>query len=498
MKISLKTLGQNRRYGLSLIEVLVALTMTLIVLVAMMQAFKFASNEMAKGRASVELTNELRTVEDLLRSDLRSLTVEAKPHYNLSATPKGYFEIVDGPAVDVNFIPDLFGVPTTAPNLNRSILNLAMGDHDDIVAGTIRSSSSPFRGRNGNTIEESSLAEVIWFTLPNDRDADAFVDATERVNLYRRLMIVKPSLGKLLPPGTATFPNLAQANAALTNYLEFNDISASVQLGPPAGNGSATFIIQANSLESLTIRANRFFAATQGQVAAGVYRTQLLLRRSTDQQDLIMTDVAAFDVQVFDPAEPVFETSLAGGEPFMSATTFGMNSIGSAVDGNGFVANEGAVATNVGGAFVDLGKGTAVGPLGRKPFGYGFTFAAFSVSPRQNFTDVYYDTGTPEYGGNNFNDGDNVVVSNSIVTGLVDEGKDGIDNDGDGLVDELPSAIDTNGDGVFQFAEVDLGESEVPAPYNVAIRGMRVIVRGIEPLTKQVSQVTVVESLTAE
>lgn len=496
MNISPKTIGHNRRFGLSLVEVLVALSMTLIVLVAMMQAFKFASGEMAKGRASVELTNQLRTVEDLLRSDLRSLTVDVKPHYNLSAPPKGYFEIVDGPAVDINSIANLFGVAATTDNINRSILNLAMGDHDDIISGTIRTSSVPFRGRNGNVVEESSLAEVIWFTVPNDRDGDFFVDVTERVNLYRRLMLVKPSLGKLLPPGAGTFPNLAAANAALTNFLEFNDISASVQPGPPGGGGNATFIIVANSLESLTVRGNRFFAATQGQVGSGVYREALLARRSTDQQDLIMTDIAAFDVRVFDPAEPVFQTALAGGEPLMTGDTLAMDTIGNVSSGAGFVTDEGATALNVGGAFVDLGKGAnngpTGGPLGRKPFGFGFTAAQYNVSTRQNFTDVYYDTGTPSYESNNVDDdGD----------GLIDEGRDGIDNVTGlvaGRIDELPTAVDTNNNGVFEFAEVDLGESEVPPPYNVAIRGIKVVVRGIEPLTKQVSQVSVTESLVAE
>ena len=497
MKISLKTIGHTRRYGLSLIEVLVALTMTLIVLVAMMQAFKFASNEMAKGRASVELTNQLRTVEDLLRSDLRSLTVDAKPHYNLSAAPKGYFEIVDGPAVDVNYIPDLFGVAATTANVNRSILNLAMGDYDDIVAGTIRSSSVPFRGRNGNAVEESSLAEVIWFTVPNDPDGDFFVDATERASLYRRLLLVKPSLGKILPAGTATYPNLAAANTALNTYLEFNDISASVQPGPPSGTGP-TFIIEANSLESLTFRANRFFAATQGQVAAGVYRNQLLLRRSTDQQDFIMSDVTAFDVRVFDPAENVFVTTVAplvinDIEPFQSTSDFALNAISAALGGTVFTTDESATPLNVGGAYVDLGKGTGIGPLGRKPFGYGFTAARFGIPTRTNFTDVYYDTGTPAYESNNIDD--DIATD---TAGLIDEGRDGIDNDGDGLIDELPFAIDANTNGVLEFAEVNLGESEVPAPYTVAIRGLKVLIRGTEPLTKQVSQVTVTESLSAE
>ena len=480
MKISYENKVQLRRNGLSLIEVLIALTMTLIVLIAMMQAFKFASGEMAKGRASVELTNKLRTIEDLLRADLRSLTVDVRPHYNSSSSPKGYFEIVDGKAVDVNYIPTQTGGVANPANVNRSIVNLAMGDYDDIVSGTIRTSTTPFRGRNGNIVEESSLAEVVWFTIPNDLDGDAFIDANERVNLYRRVLLVKPSLGKLFPSGTGTITGRNAARTALNLYLQSNDISAHLQQTTAANE----FIIVANSLDSLTFRENRFFAAAQGQVAAAVYRTQLGLRRAVDQQDLIMTDVAAFDVQVFDPEEPVGRTTFVGGEPLAFASGTGLNSIAGALSLSTLTAETGYVIENAGGAFVDLGKGTGDGPLGRRPFGY----APFGISPRRNFVDVYYDTGTPAYESNNRDDdGD----------GLIDEGRDGIDNGGGGF-DELPAAFDANGNGIIQAGEVNNGEAEVPSPYTVPIRGLRVLVRGIEPVTKQVSQVTVTESLVAE
>jgi len=97
---------QNKRAGLSLIEVLIGLTVTLIVLGAMAGAFRFASEEMAKGRASLELTNRLRTVENLFRDDLRRLTVELKPYHRLPATPEGYVEIIDGPVIDARNIAD--------------------------------------------------------------------------------------------------------------------------------------------------------------------------------------------------------------------------------------------------------------------------------------------------------------------------------------------------------------------------------------------------------
>ena len=92
------------KQGLTLVEVLVAMTMTLIVLGVMTRAFSFASSEMQKGRAGLEMNNRLRSVQTLLRRDLASLTVDVVPHHALSTTPKGYFELVEGPRTDLNVV----------------------------------------------------------------------------------------------------------------------------------------------------------------------------------------------------------------------------------------------------------------------------------------------------------------------------------------------------------------------------------------------------------
>ena len=56
----------HRRSGLTLVEILIALSMTLIVLGVMTSAFRFASEEMQNGRALIELANRARIVEDQL------------------------------------------------------------------------------------------------------------------------------------------------------------------------------------------------------------------------------------------------------------------------------------------------------------------------------------------------------------------------------------------------------------------------------------------------
>ena len=58
-----RSIDQPVRAGLSLVEIMIALTMTLIVLVSMMSAFQYASAEMQNGRATLEMANRIRVAE---------------------------------------------------------------------------------------------------------------------------------------------------------------------------------------------------------------------------------------------------------------------------------------------------------------------------------------------------------------------------------------------------------------------------------------------------
>ena len=89
----------TRRSGLTLVEILIAMVMTLIVLFAMMEAFKYASGEMQRSRAVIEMSNQLRAAQELLRSDLEHVTLDPKP-WTQTALPKGYFEYVESKGND--------------------------------------------------------------------------------------------------------------------------------------------------------------------------------------------------------------------------------------------------------------------------------------------------------------------------------------------------------------------------------------------------------------
>ena len=168
------------RLGLTLVEIMIALTMTLIVLYAMITAFQYASTEIASGRASIELSNQMRAAVEILRSDLRGLTVSPEPHSD-GVVPNGYFEYVEGPRRDFGGLTDQQG---SAAAFNY------LGDVDDILAYTTRSTRQPFRGRTPNGLLESNMAEVVWWTAFSDRDGDGIVAFTEKITLYRRVLLI--------------------------------------------------------------------------------------------------------------------------------------------------------------------------------------------------------------------------------------------------------------------------------------------------------------------
>ena len=517
----------SQPYGLTLFEVIVGLAATLIILLAMVQAFRFASVEMQAGRASLELTNRLRTTQNLLRADLRRLTVEAKSYYNLASAPKGYLEIADGPKVDINNLVD----DVTTTDRVESTSNLIIGDYDDILAGTIQSEGRPFRGRGpGGTVIESPFAEVAWFTTFTDADNDGFAETFDgdQIRLFRRQLVISPRtvLNPLTGAGALVPITLNTVNGILQN----TDVSARVVLVSVAtATDPAFYNVIANSLEDLAFRGNRF-AHFQPVVALhrdipqnGVFSQVFLQgdpqyqspaltfvhRRSSNQSDLILTDVAAFDIRVFEPnavslvkslaTVPSAPTNVVGvAEPSDIATRvslvgtfdeqFGLPGIVGAdtfQEENGTVEGGGTVAVTptVGrtGAYVDLGKNLTApaGSFEQTPattpvLMRGTTTLRVALGFVDSFTFVnatgttvtqpiaIYETGTPAY---------DRIPANSFGT----------------------NGIDDNEDPERQIDE--FGAERISPPYSRRIRGIQVVVRLFEPNTKQVTQMTLKQSM---
>lgn len=426
------------RRGLTLVEILIALTMTLIVLGAMAQAFKFASAEIADGRSILEMSNRLRNAQQLLRTDLAGLTVKVIPH--TANAPTGYFEYVEGAANDSTQIGTANGY---------------LGDWDDYLAFTSRKLDGTFRGRFDGDVILSTHAEIIWFTEALDINSDGNeIDLgtgtplySDTVALYRRELLIRPDRNRQLTQTDANgnpFVGIRVAASAdeLTEFLARNDISVRL-----FDIGGGEVLVTANSLADLARREYRFGRVPSSDFPHQVNFDQLVATKPTDGggfltgNEILLTDLAAFDVQVYSPNTTVELVDIDGN---------GINETALSISDVGYDAG-GTLSAS--GGYVDLGIGGggrfAGDPQGKSQIGIP-TLCTWS----------------PHY------ESDGIDQDNS---GVADQGTDGFDNDADNGVD-------------------DNGEWETLPPYLFPARGIKVTFRIIEKNSKQVRQTSVVQN----
>jgi hypothetical protein len=457
---------------MTLVEMLVALAATLLLMTAIAQAFAVFGTSISNSRAVLDLDGRMRNAAWRLRSDLTGATARPLPPLGPDSG-QGYFEIIEGPAADSDAAPGA---------------DVGPADHDDALLLTTRSSETPFLGRAptlagpsvaGQTdLFESTVAEVAWFArqTPGTSNPPTFT-------LYRRQLLVMGYVGTdpfhsaygshnrlPVPMSNAGATFLSAANPWADYFNLPCDVSARLEATP---NG--TFLYP-NTLADLTRREARFMHNPAGLTGTAAFPSPFVNHQATTPagglvfdlnsqrqgEDIVLTNVIAFDVRVFDPGAPVFatpgNTAIVPGDP-------------------GFTNNPSAS-----GAYVDLGHGVLTNPLligvvasGRatKFGGYGQIRSKLAGSATSRRT---YDTWSLHYEANGLDeDGD----------GVPDEGTNGVDDDNDGNFDE--PAYDADGDGVFD----DLGEVETLPPYPVPLRGVEVRIRCYEPASRQVRQVTV-------
>lgn len=89
--------GSNR--GFTLVEMLVAMAVTLLLMAALGKGFAFIGESIRDSRVQVELTNDLRDVTNRLQEDLTRCTVPMQPSRE-GGEPDGYFMVYEGPVTD--------------------------------------------------------------------------------------------------------------------------------------------------------------------------------------------------------------------------------------------------------------------------------------------------------------------------------------------------------------------------------------------------------------
>lgn len=180
-------------------------------------------------------------------------------------------------------------------------------------------------------------------------------------------------------------------------------------------------------------------------------------------EDVMLTNVLSFDVKAYDPQAVVLTDSQGQGVYYPGDPSYlQVFQQWIALP----AAQRPAQVVSVG-AYVDLNYLNDTG--GSMPAGAPFSHFSGPGDPRSGLSMVY-DTWSDHYERDGYDQN---------LNGLVDEGTDGVDNNGLAGVD-------------------DANEREAPPPYAVPLRGIQVRVRVFEPSSRQIREVTLVQEFLPE
>ena len=501
----------GRRSGYTLVEILVALTLTLILMTAVVTVFGGVGDGIAKSRRAMEQFDRLRTTAQQLRLDLQGVTVTldgrpARPEEN-----RGYLECIEGGILSVPQ-PQLnitSGTPSAINDVTGGT-DSTVGECGDILMFTTRNATRPFQGRyllsadSTNTLQ-SDVAEVAWFLRGK--------------TLHRRVLLVAPGTA----PALSQYYQTAQGQQQLPAFYGNNDISARL------GTANGKTVPVPNSLGDLTKRENRF--AHPVDVFPFDVRRWGVLGLPTLAECSSPTWMSAANwVSGSTPVPPTSsstpklpnitkmdywdgDTSNTPGN-FNIVSAFGVPS-GTSPDQYMCQAKQDAtrladdvVLTNVigfdvkawepalnngAGGYVDLGYG-GIGPYQLS----SYAFPSGPTTPRFQHLGVYassqqyslqqyslvadgstsyrlarvYDSGCFSYENEGIYHCNQNGPVQPVDVPLGGQSTNGLDDDGDGIVDGLSERITS-------------------LPYPVPLRGIQITIRCYEPDSRQVRQITI-------
>ncbi len=176
------------RRGVTLIEMLVAVALLVLMMSILVLVFQRATGSIQEQRVYASLDQELRRIDSLIRQDLNGVTATMTPPNN-PANQTGYFEYAENALADAqgedgdDTLRFTVRAPLDQPFVGRVWLPKSVPGTDGGYA-TAPTTNPPAAGQRASTLEPvtitSDLAEVVYF-LRNG-------------NLYRRVVLIKPSL----------------------------------------------------------------------------------------------------------------------------------------------------------------------------------------------------------------------------------------------------------------------------------------------------------------
>jgi type II secretory pathway component PulJ len=423
--------------GFTLIEILVAASLSLLLLGAVVAMFGAVGGAITDSRSMLEAADKLRLTAERLQMDLAGATATMNPPRK-PENNEGYFEIIEGP-VGPLVAPSAVAVNTD----NSNSPDPTVGDFDDILMFTTRSTGRPFVGRCANvgsgTIQ-SDVAEVAWFVRGR--------------TLHRRVLLVAPSV--------------SLSGVLATGFYANYDLSARAVRG--AGGNFLGYT--PNTLGDLTRRECRFAhcAATgsNSQFPFDVRNWYWTVSGSSAQFPTLPTlNECSSPGWIVDTAPTVPITSLSALDFWTNNPNYRVSD--SALAGGGTRVADDIILTNVigfdvkvwdplAGAYVDLGNSGAAATN---------RFASANSRPVATGTGTtmsnVYDTWSTHY-------------ESVPVPGLTGAGRstNGLDDTGNGIVDSD-------------------AEKLTSPPYPYPLRGIQVKIRTFDPDSKQPREATVVQ-----
>jgi hypothetical protein len=371
------------------------------------------------------------------------------------AQGRGYFEVIEGPLTDYQDATS----PLSPVAIVSGTTDVCPTDIDDVLLFTTTNSKTPFVGRVGSGMMESSTAEVAWFARATPGTSNPVT-----YTLYRRQLLVVGYVGQV-PYAVDNQRNWA---SSWTSY--FVGLPCDISARRERRTTSPTFDrLVPNNLGDLTRRENRFLHNSAGDTTGAAFPYAFVAHQTVTApdglifdgttrrgEDIVMRNVLAFDVRVFDPGAPV---RLVGGTAVVAGDDVNNDGTVDSLDGPLF-----ASSLSGSGAYVDLGNAVpSTTPLtGRNFHRYGEPLSDLVGSATSRRT---YCTWSTHYEANG--------IDEDSIAGP-DQGTDGLDSTTppNSLVDES-------------------SEQETSPPYPYPLRGLEVRIRVYEPSSRQVRQVTV-------
>ena len=304
-------MSPRSKNGMTLIEMLVAMTASLILFGAVVTILQILGDAVGRSRRAGRLESDMCSVRTRLQLDLAGVTANRDANglqveVN-SGSVSGYFEVIEGPNSDLldYSVNPAYDRSTNDAGPGADSNDRIVGDTDDLLFFTTRNVTlDPFMGRLGSETITADSAEVAYFCRPTPNTSNPTL-----YTLYRRQLLIIGGYPRypFSSAGTMAFGKDWDASWRdfwkdfYTNY----DLSARREL---LENGTQVYVL--NTLNDLQRRRNRFGHDPQFSGPSALDLCPLIpnhvdnvlaLDVPRQDEDVLATNVLAFDVRLLDP-----------------------------------------------------------------------------------------------------------------------------------------------------------------------------------------------------